>query len=146
MDWGWDGRSEPNIKYQRGAQTRYNIAMRTPSGKMMPCDKCGKKVFRVSSAIRLYKKHFCSKECRAKGEFVRCTRCDQRIWKKMNKIKANTSGKFFCDWGCLSGMSEEKGKMVTCSSCKGRIWKPLHVVMNNKTEKFFCDKKCKSRI
>jgi hypothetical protein len=65
----------------------------------VPCDQCGKDVWKKKWDIEHYKNHFCSKECfsnfRKVGQTIQCCNCGKEIYRNEMEIAKSKSGRFF---------------------------------------------------
>jgi len=62
----------------------------------VPCDQCGKDVWKKKWDAEHYKNHFCSKECfsnfRKVGQTIQCCNCGKEIYRNEMEIVKSKSG------------------------------------------------------
>lgn len=68
------------------------------------CKKCKKEFYAKPSWLKKGWGKYCSPKCHheglKKGEFVACSICNKKIWRKPRQLKHSKSGKYFCSKSC----------------------------------------------
>lgn len=129
------------------------------------CQQCGatyqRYLGRVTEAIKLGRKQFCSATCQfgyqKTGKIVKCHTCGKDVYKTTSALHDSNSGKSFCSKSCAATTNNvnrdhsytKNKKRVLCKSCNKEIKVPVNASSNATCRKckhisiYGDNKKCK---
>ena len=104
------------------------------------CDYCNKE---YKTYIRpRCKKHYCSKECSAKGKDTRiqtnCKFCNKKILVRKNELKENN----FCSHECLNNWQKRNKIELTCKICGNKFYRSASWLKQK--QGYYCSLKCRN--